>query len=408
MKERFRTIKSDKWIICTVIALVILGIMFVIDTCAVTRISNDGFKYMRAVKQLIFAIVGYGICCVISCFDLRTFRKITFGFSIITLGFLIVVLAMGGEVKGASRWFNIGGIVAIQPSEFAKIAMILCMAWVVNESRAFQYRIWEDYNRMSKRGTWLTLIGLCVLILLLVSAENMSGGIILGVIAIGMLFFGGLSTGYFLGLFSLGAIGGTIFLFVGKSFRMARIEAFRNPLEYMNDIGAQVVHSLISISSGGFRGKGYGNGTGKSIIPEPDNDYIFPTIVEEWGFIGGLLFIILYIIIVWRGMIIIRNCKNLYGRMLVMGALLTLTFQMFVNMAVCLHIIPVTGVCLPFVSYGGSSMIVSFMMIGIILSVSRQIKMPNHMLICPVPKIDYEKSIKRPLKYENNSRKQKL
>jgi len=404
MKEKFRTIKPDRWIMYTVIVLVILGVMFVIDTCAVTRISDNNFKYMRAVKQLFFAIIGYVLCCFITQLDLRALRKMTFVSSVIILFALVVVLIIGGEVKGASRWLSMG-FLAVQPSEFAKLAVILCMAWVVNESRAFQYRIWEDHKYMSKRGIWLTLVGLCIFILLLVSAENMSGGIILGVTAISMLFFGGLSTGYFLGLISIGTIGGVIFLFAGKSFRMARIEAFKNPLEYMNDIGAQVVHSLISISSGGLFGKGFGNGTGKSIIPEPDNDYIFPTIIEEWGFIGGLLFIVLYITIAWRGMIIIRNCKNLYGRMLVMGALVTLTFQMFVNMAVCLHIIPVTGVCLPFVSYGGSSMMVSFIMIGIILSVSRQIKMPNHMLIYPVSKIDYEKSIKQPLKYGNRKRR---
>lgn len=365
--------KPDQWLIFLTIILIIIGLTFVTDASAVTIVS---LKYDRALKQLLFAIMGSFICFIISRLSLKRIKSLTASVSIIILILLLYVVIDTQAIKGAHRWINIFGI-TIQPSEFAKIAIILISAWLITESRMFHNPIWRSDHPHPQRKLWITLFIISILMILLVASENMSGGIILSAAFICTLYFGGLSTSIVVGISATAVAAGSLFLAMGEGFRQSRIDAYHNPIEYMNDVGMQIVYSLTTISAAGWFGVGFGNGTVKNVIPEPDNDYIFATIIEETGFIGGAILLTLYVMLIWHSIRIAKSCKNTYGKNLAFGCAIIFAIQIFINTAVALNVIPVTGVCLPFISYGGSSLICSFILIGILLSVSRQIKITD-------------------------------
>lgn len=185
----------------------------------------------------------------------------------------------------------------------------------------------------------------------------------------------------------------------GSGWRMQRLKAWINPKEYITGTGLQPAYSLTAISCGGFQGRGIGQGVCKFALPESHNDYIFASIAEETGFLGGFILFAVYLLLFWRGFAIMNRCENNYGRLLVCGCVSVFALQLFINIAVALNLIPSTGVCLPFISYGGSSCVANFMMAGIILAVSRQIKIPDR-VISPLEKKNYRnKAISMPKKF---------
>lgn len=179
-------------------------------------------------------------------------------------------------------------------------------------------------------------------------------------------------------------------------WRDKRTAAWINPKKYINDIGLQPAYGLIAISTGGIAGKGIGQGSCKFNIPESHNDYIFPTIIEETGFVGGLILIGLYALLFYRTFRIMEKCDSKYGKLLACGCLIILATEVFINIMVALNIIPSTGVCLPFISYGGSSTIVNFICAGIIIGVSKQINIPDKLISNYTKKFKYGKEIPVP------------
>ena len=441
--------------ILALMLLVATGLVFVFDTCY-TATKTGSFR--SGVMQLVFVAIGALICFLLSCCRLRTFKWWAVPSAVISLILLILMFAIGKEVNGATRWIDLG-FIQIQPPEFAKIAYVLGLAFVVDISRNFQYKVYKK-DKINFNWFWGTIILLFITILC-VFLSSMSAFIIFGLLTLAVAYMGNFSK-ILLGFVILAVIVGSI-IYVGKGiynynmdnpsesklkevqlsravllenalekdplartdeeqilvedynkmnlgiepekkdvitkdrldkladkmsisgskekgkigFRDKRIVVWINPKKYIRDIGLQSAYGLMAISSGGLFGKGLGQGMFKFNIPESHNDYIFPTIVEELGFVGGFILICFYALLFFGGFKIIRDCKNDYGKLLCCGALVVLGAEFFINVMVALNMIPSTGVCLPFISYGGSATIVNFALAGIILAVSRQANLEN-------------------------------
>jgi cell division protein FtsW len=276
----------------------------------------------------------------------------------------IAVYFAGRSAGGSTRWLQIGPI-GFQPSELAKVIIIMHIAYATT-------------NYVWKMNDWKTLIKIMwptVALTGIIAIANLSTGIICAVIIIAVLFVASPKYSHF---FAVGAIGiavGTLYILL-QGYRSDRIDAWLN-LE-THPKGYQTRQALYAIGSGGLWGKGLGQSIQKlDFIPEAHNDMIFSVICEELGIVGGIALILIFIVLIWRLMVIVVNARDLYGSLLVVGILAHVAVQVLINIAVVTNTIPNTGIPLPFISYGGSSMIFLLSEMGIALSVARQIKARN-------------------------------
>ena len=273
----------------------------------------------------------------------------------------IFVIIVGNEVKGAKRWIDIEGLGRFQPSELSKIAVILVAAYIVNLAPRKLDTIWGFLR-----------VGLFIAPLLgLVIAENFSTGLIIGLIFVAICFVASKKKAYFIisGIV-MGALASLMIFFV--DFRSDRIDAWLNVETH--EKGYQILQGLYAIASGGIFGKGLGESMQKlGFIPESHNDMIFSVICEELGLFGAVALILLFILLIWRIFVISINAPDLFGGLIATGVLVHIASQVLINIAVVTSTIPPTGIPLPFISYGGSSLMVILFEMGIVLSVSNQI-----------------------------------
>lgn len=274
----------------------------------------------------------------------------------------IVVLFVGSESHGAKRWIQIGPI-GFQPSEFAKIGMILFMAHLISK----RANVIKRFSELIK----IYFVGL--IIVGLIAIENLSTAVVVMAIIIIMTFITSPKYKQFFVLGSLAVL--IIVLFITTvGYRGERIDAWLDPENH--EKGYQTMQSLYAIGSGGIFGKGLGQSMQKlGFIPESHNDMIFSVVCEELGLFGAICVIVLFIILIWRCVIIADNARDLYGSLIVIGVMTHIAVQVIINLAVVTNTMPNTGVPLPFISYGGSSMVFILIEMGIVLSVSRQIKL---------------------------------
>ena len=278
---------------------------------------------------------------------------------------LMVKTPLGITANGASRWIGIGGA-SFQVCEAVKIAVIIIMAYLINK-----------YARsLRKFSVFLFCIAAEVLLaaLVLIFTKDLSSTIIILGIGIIMLLVACPRFIYFVGIGLLGVL-----VFVGmilaEPYRLERVRVWLNPEKYSDEGGFQVLQSLYSLGSGGLFGKGLGNGIQKlGYVPEAQNDMIFTVIGEELGVIGCIAVIAMFVFMIWRFMIISNNAPDLFGSMLVVGVMAHVAIQALMNIAVVTNSMPNTGVTLPFMSYGGTSIFCLLIEIGMVLSVSKRIK----------------------------------
>ena len=279
------------------------------------------------------------------------------GIGIMTLAVLIVGSAGGGS----TRWLEIGPL-RFQPSELAKMAIIMYVAYATTS------QVW-------KLNDWKVLVKIMIPPVILtgfIAIENLSTAIICGVIIVAILFVASPKYSHFIIVGVIGCIGGALFILTA-GYRSDRIDAWLN-LE-THPKGYQTLQALYAIGSGGLWGKGLGQSIQKmDFIPEAHNDMIFSVICEELGIVGGVSLILLFIILIWRLMVIVMNASDLYGALLVVGVLTHVAVQVLINIAVVTNTMPNTGIPLPFISYGGTSLVFLLVEMGIVLSVARQIK----------------------------------
>ncbi len=350
-----------------VLTLVAFGLVMVFSASfayAYYRMDGDSFYYIR--QQLIFAGAGIGFMFVISFFDYHILQKFAWPIMAVTLILLVVVLFME-PINGARRWINLG-FTTFQPSEIAKFAIIILFAHIIS----------VNYEKMKTfaYGVVPFLIILGVVAALMIQEPHLSGTILILGIGFAMMFVGGTNPFYyFLAIVALaGAVALAVVLFEDLvPYAMQRIQYWRDPFSDPTDNAYQTIQGMYAISSGGLFGLGIGNSRQKHLyVPEPANDFIFAILCEELGFVGAMLVIMLFILLLIRGLYIAFNAKDKFGCMIVVGIVVQITLQTALNIAVVTNTIPNTGISLPFFSYGGTSLLMLLCEIGVVLSVSRQ------------------------------------
>lgn len=324
---------------------------------------NDPYYYVR--HQLIFFFIGLILIYFIRKIDYKLYYKYS---NIILLGsfiLLILVLIPGlGQVRNGSRsWFGIGSL-GIQPSELAKISLIIFTAKYLSKS--------EKTIKFFKKGTLPILLIIFLFFGLIMLEPDFGTGMVIVMSLMFMLFISNIKLSFF-GIMGTLGLGGIVALIIIAPYRLARILSFLNPWSDPLGSGFQIIQSLYAIGPSGLFGKGLGNSVQKHFyLPEPQTDFIFAIISEEFGFLGIMILSILFLTLFYNTIKISLNQKDLFAKYLSFGLIIEIIFQTILNVSVVIGLVPVTGVTLPFISYGGSSLLISMISIGIILNISRE------------------------------------
>ena len=357
-------LKLDKILFFTVILLSLFGLLMIYSSSNIwaNYKFNDSFHYLK--YQGFFFFIGLFIMILISRVDYHLYFKCSNKILLVSFILLILVLVPGiGSIRNGSRsWFGIGPL-GIQPSEAAKISLIIFTSKYLSLN--------ERYVSNFFKGIVPVLLIVITFFGLIMLQPDLGTGLILLLSVISILFIAGASMRFFLGGGIVGLIG-VIILIIIAPYRMNRITSFINPWNDPLGTGFQMIQSLYAIGPGGLLGLGLGKSIQKHFyLPEPQTDFIFSIISEEFGVMGSVIVVGLFVILFYRGIKICLNTNDLFSKYLSFGILFQLIFQTIMNLFVVVGLIPVTGVTLPFLSYGGSSLLVSMASIGIILNISR-------------------------------------
>ena len=367
-KHRANRIKFDAVFLIIVLLLTLYGTIMVFSAGVAYAEKRYDDTYYFVKKQAIWILLGVAAMLSTSKVSINTYKKFTPHLYAITIALLILVLIIGFVGNGAKRWVSIGPI-TIQPSEIAKLTIPLMLAKYFSEKE----RLACDIDNKKNTLIWGTLIPFSILlipIILVMLQKHLSCIIILGAIGITLIFISGINPKYIYGLICIGVIAVT-FLALFTDYTKERITVWQNPEEYKLTGGWQTLQGLMAIGSGGLFGVGYGNSVLKHCyVSEPANDMIFAILCEELGFVGALVSMLLFALLIWRGTTIGLKCKDTYSRMVTFGIMIKIAIQVMLNIAVVTNTIPNTGISLPFFSYGGSALIMIFAEMGIILSIS--------------------------------------
>ena len=356
--------KYDIILFISVICLTIFGLVMIYSASSIWAEYkfNDSFKYVK--QQLLFFIIGIIIMIGLSKVDYKFYYKKSNLILGICFFLLILVLIPGiGSIRNGSRsWFGIGSF-GIQPSEFMKIALIIFVAkYLENNDRTI---------KSIRKGVVPILLVLFIIFGLIMLQPDFGTGMIIILSILCMMFVAGVNIKFFIGLGLIG-IFGIVGLILIAPYRMDRITSFINPWSDPLGTGFQIIQSLYAIGPSGLLGQGFLNSRQKQFyLPEPQTDFIFSIISEEFGFLGVVIVASLFIIILYRGIKIALNTKDLFSKYLSFGLIFQILIQAVMNLMVVVGLIPVTGVTLPFLSYGGSSLLISLISIGILLNISR-------------------------------------
>ena len=323
---------------------------------------NDAFKFLKT--QGFFLIISYILLYIVSKIDYKKYLKhsnIIF-FSCLILLVLVLIPGIGTVRNGSRSWFGIGGL-GIQPSEFTKLGLIIFVS---------KYLTNNDKDMRSIKKGVLPILGIVFLIFGLIMLQPDFGtGVIIVMSIVALLFVSGVELSFFVKIGLLGLLG-IVGLIIIAPYRVKRIVSFLNPWSDPLGSGFQIIQSLYAIGPGGLLGLGFKNSIQKHFyLPEPQTDFIFAIISEEFGFMGILIVSILFITIIYQGIKISIKCEDKFGKYLSFGIVFSIAFQTLLNLMVVVGLIPVTGVTLPFLSYGGSSLLISMISIGIILNISK-------------------------------------
>ena len=355
---------KNKILVLSVIVLSIFGIVMIYSASSIWAQYkyNDQFKYIKA--QILFFIIGLILMYILSKIDYKIYEHKANKILLVCFILLILVLIPGiGKLRNGSRsWFGIGSL-GIQPSEFAKIGLDIFVAKYLANNDSRVKKVWDGI---------MPILGIIFLFFGLIMLEPDFGqGIVIVLTLIVIIFVSGANLGFFAKCGLLGMLG-MVGLIIMAPYRMQRIVAFLNPWSDPLGSGFQIIQSLYAIGPGGLLGLGFMNSIQKHFyLPEPQTDFIFAIISEEFGFLGVLIVSALFIIIFYRIIKIALSTSNLFGKYLAFGLGFGIIIQAGLNLAVVVGLIPVTGVTLPFLSYGGSSLIVSMISIGIILNIGK-------------------------------------
>ena len=346
-----------------VLLLVGVGIVMVYSASSALALKKFGTSYYFLKKQTVFALLGI-VVMVASChIPYRLFRPLTYPMLFLAIMFLAIIIfsGFGYSAGGAKRWFRIAGF-TFQPSEFARFVLVIYLAYSMSRKM--------DRIKEFNVGFLPHVLMLCLFTVLIMLQPDFGSVVIFGAITWIMLFVAGARLTYLLGSMVL-VLPAAYYMMTGADYRIGRIMSFINPWQYSGDKGYQVVHSLLAFGTGGIWGMGIGKGYQKLFyLPEPHTDFIFSVIGEELGLIGVLIILGLYTVILWRGINIARNSPDAFGSFVAAGLTTAMGLQICINMGVALGLLPTKGLTLPFLSYGGTSLLMNMVSVGVLMNIS--------------------------------------
>ncbi len=361
MSQKGKKRRYDYSLLTAVFLLVGIGLVILYSTSAYNGEVkfHDSFYYLK--KQAFATVLGIILMFVMANIDYHIWQYFAVVAYVIALILSTAVLFIGDEYNGSKRWLSLGPF-SFQPSEYAKVALILFLSYIVM----------KNVKKIDKVRTLIKIIGSTLPIVALVGSNNLSTAVIILGIAIILIFVSSPKYTQFItmGILAVGFLG--IFLAL-ESYRLERLAIWRNPEKY--EKGYQTLQGLYAIGSGGLFGRGLGSSIQKlGFVPEAQNDMIFSIICEELGLFGAIFIIILFVILIWRFFVIATHAKDLFGALIATGAMGHIMIQVILNIAVVTNSIPNTGITLPFISYGGTSVMFLLLEMGLVLSVSNLIE----------------------------------
>jgi cell division protein FtsW len=364
----------DYSLLFIVLFLLSFGLVMLYSTSSYEAALEYGDSAYYLKRQLIFTIFGLVLMTGVSFIPYTFWKKVSVLAYMVSVALIVLVIPFGMEVNGAKRWIRIPGLpMQLQPAEVAKIGVIIFSAMIIE-------RLGRRSLATLKGFIFPMIPAVIVAVMIWQITDNLSSAIIVVAIVFGMLFVACPDYGKFIGIvvvvFLLGAA--VVWYTVNSAdtnsldFRGERILAWLDPKAYAGGKGYQTIQALYAIGSGGIFGKGLGQSMQKlGFIPEAQNDMIFSIICEELGLFGAISIMLMFVLLIWRFMMIANSADDFYGAMLVVGVISHIAVQVILNIAVVTNTIPNTGVTLPFISYGGSSVFFLLSEIGIVLSVAR-------------------------------------
>jgi len=352
----------DARLLFPVLFLVGIGIVMVYSASSALALKKFGSSYFFIQKQALFALVGLIALVTARHFPYRVLRLLAYPAIVLALGLLLAVLltGLGHTAGGATRWLRLGSI-TLQPSELARMALILYLAYSMSKK--------QDRIREFSIGFVPHVMVLLALIVPIILQPDFGSVVILASITGIMLFVGGVPL-RFLALAGLALAPLAGWLLWSADYRVRRLMSFLNPCDYPTAEGYQTIHSLMAFGSGGLWGTGIGKSLQKLFyLPEPHTDFIFSVIGEEFGLAGVATIVTLYGLIIWRGIAIARQTTDPFGALLAFGLTTAMALQVCVNMGVTLGLLPTKGLTLPFLSYGGTSLVLNMAAMGVIMNI---------------------------------------
>ena len=346
------------------IVLLAVGVVMMLSSSFARSYYKSNNPLGLFIRQAFFAISGVAIMIIVSRFKIATFRKWSMALLVLSIIMLMLVPVIGTRVNGAKRWIDLG-ITTFQPSDVAKLAVVLVFSAMICT--------FKDKMKTFKYGVLPFAAIVVIIVGLLLLEPHLSASVIIILEAIILMYAGGTRGKWFIAGGIVVAVAGVLVVMV-LGYAQARINVWRNPESDPLGDGFQVLQSLYAIGSGGLTGLGLGQSRQKYLyLPEEHNDYIFPIVCEELGFIGALLVLLLFALLISRGFWIALHARDKYSSLVVTGLTGLLAIQVFLNIGVVTNLLPSTGISLPFFSYGGTAIWMQMIEMGIILSVSRDI-----------------------------------
>ena len=352
-------------------------------------VQNNPLYYIK--RQSVYAVIGLLAMYGMTKMNYQRWRFLTIPMLVVSIVLLVLVLTpLGVKINGARRWLHIFLLFGptFQPSEIAKVAVIIFFSARLSKRTTEKKKKFSNRTFLGRLGNLGTRLGfmelvpygavLGVVVLLVVKEPHMSGTILIMVGAAAVLFAAGINIAWFIA--GIGSVGGLMtFIILNTTYMTARVQLWLDPWSDPRDKGFQTIQSLLAIGSGGLLGLGLGNSRQKLLyIPEPENDFVFSVVVEELGFVGAAIVLILFALLVLRGYWLALHARDKFGSLTIVGIITLMATQVFLNIGVVTNLIPNTGISLPFFSFGGTALVMNMAEMGIVLGISRQIPAPKN------------------------------
>ena len=352
----------DYTLLAVTVALACWGIVMIYSASAIWAEQNLGNSLYFFKRQLIWAAVSFFALAFFSRFDYNRLREYVRPIFFITCVGLVAAL-FSPAIAGVRRWVRLGPI-GLQPAEFAKLTSVLFLAYYLDRKRS---KLDSPIN-----GLLVPVAVIGILLLLIGKEPDLGTPSLMFAVALLLIFVGGGKAHYIVGAM---AVGGPLVLYeiLKVPYRRARLLSFMDPFDNMRGAGYQLAQSILAVGSGGWFGKGFGASKLKLMyLPTPHTDFIFPVVCEELGLLGALAMLLLFAVILVRGVRIARGAPNLFGTLLAAGITFTICLQAFFNVGMSIGLLPTKGIPLPFISFGGSSLLATMIGVGVLLNISRQ------------------------------------